>query len=653
MFLQENRGSIYVRHRFQLPQGLAADIRSRTPRFGFGGPGGFGEAVYYRTYSRRFLGRQESWADTVLRVVRGAFSVRMDWYDRRGLVWDAGAMSELAHRMADAMFEMRFLPPGRGLYAMGTDHVYRVGSMPLFNCGATTTRSANLADELAWVMDALMCGVGVGAEVTSEPIELRAPGFPADLCVPDSREGWVDSVRALIEAFTLGAPRPRFDYSGIRKAGTPLMGIGGVASGPEPLQRLHAWMEATLERALRGEITPLRLRADLVNQIGACVSMADVRRSSEMLIGPANSPEFHDLKNYEANPDRADWGWASNNSFAVDSPDDAARAASAIAYCAGEKPGVLNRMRLRAGGDRATLVNPCGEIPLESRELCNVVEVLPTRCKSEAEFTEALDLATFYASSVSLLPTHHPSTNAVIHRNRRIGVSLTGVSSVFDLYRPGLAWNAMLAGLRRYVRGRADHYAQEARVLAPVRVTTVKPSGTVSQLAGVTPGMHWAVDTFAVRRMRVGEHSPIRRVLDAAGMPSERDPNGNLLVYSWPIFTPGRAEKDVPMCDQVALLTSLAEHYADNAVSCTLKASGDDADPRAIHAMLDDVIPRVTTVSLMRISDLEEKYALAPYERISEHEYRARAASVPKVDWSKWGGDGQDAGYCDGGSCQL
>jgi ribonucleoside-triphosphate reductase (thioredoxin) len=653
MFLTENRGSLYVEDRFELDGSVIQALRAYPPTFGFDG---FGEVVYYRTYSREAFGKQERWLDTVVRVVNGVFSIRKDWYRRRGVRWDEGKWQATAASMAYAVYRMHFLPPGRGLYAMGTDHVYRVGAMPLFNCGATTTRSAHFADELGWIMDALMCGVGVGAEVTHEPLHLQSPGPPVRFSVADSREGWVDSVVWLVNAYVYGGPKPRFDYSPIRKAGTKLRGIGGVASGPKPLEDLHLMMEATLEMALRADISNLRLRADLVNQIGACVSMGDVRRSSEMLIGPAGDPEFLALKDYERNPMRSPWGWASNNSIAVDEFSQIQMVAADVANARGEKPGVLNRALLRKRGDKATLVNPCGEIPLEPRELCNVVETFPERCIADGgfrAFDEALELAALYAHTVSLLPTHSESTNRVLHRNRRIGVSISGISALFDGEFKGNAdsLRAWLRPRRMLVEEKAIEYAVEARVLAPIRVTTIKPGGTVPLLAGTQGGMSWPVDEYAIRRIRVGAHVPIRKLFDAAGLGSEVDPDSGAMVYSFPIHSPGRVERDVPLRDQGELLFALSDAWADNAVSCTLKYSAQEAPD--LQDFLEDAIPDVPSLSVAALADLEGNYALPPYQRIDREEYERLKSSQPKIDWKAYAADGSDAPYCDGGTCAL
>ena len=146
-------------------------LQQRTPAFGFGG---FGEATYYRTYSRRKEdGSQEHWADTVVRVMNGVMSVRKQHYVNSRLQWDEGYWQAYADEMATAMYEMKWLPPGRGLWAMGTEYVYTRGGAALNNCGAVDT--ADLSAAADWTMDMLMCGVGVGFNTAWDGANVALP----------------------------------------------------------------------------------------------------------------------------------------------------------------------------------------------------------------------------------------------------------------------------------------------------------------------------------------------------------------------------------------------------------------------------------------------------------------------------------------------
>ncbi len=221
--------------------------------------------------------------------------------------------------------------------------------------------------------------------------------------------------------------------------------------------------------------------------------------------------------------------------------------------------------------DRAWLSNPCSETPLEGFELCNLAEVFPTKCKSDEEFYQALKFTTFYASTASLLPSHRPETNAIVACNRRIGVSLSGVADYLEQIGAAQLTRRLREGYR-IVREENERLAKEAGIPVSIRVTTIKPLDTVSQLAGVSSGMHFPTFKYAIRRIRVGEDSPIAQVLIDAGISHERDLySEHTLVFEFPIDQ-GKTRKatEVSAWEQFAFLAMLQREWSDNMVSCTV-----------------------------------------------------------------------------------
>ena len=295
-----------VEERFTLKRTFRDEIRAKRARFGFGG---FGEATYYRTYSRlKQDGSQEHWADTVIRVVDGILSIRKNHYILNRLLWEEEKWQSYARRLADAMFDMKWLPPGRGLWVMGTDYVYERGGAALNNCGAVDT--TDLAVAADWTMDMLMRGVGVGFNTAwrGENVTMPDKSRPITFVIPDSREGWVASVRLLIESYTRGGAWFAFDYDTIRPKGSPIKGFGGTASGPDPLKELHRRIEKYLDDYCHGIHDRTRTTADIMNAIGACVVAGNVRRSAEIALGSVDDGTFLDLKYFEKNPDRSEIG---------------------------------------------------------------------------------------------------------------------------------------------------------------------------------------------------------------------------------------------------------------------------------------------------------------------------------------------------------
>ena len=657
--MQENDKKALVNERFELKTDVCEALKGKTPRFGFGG---FGEATYYRTYSRRKEdGSQEHWADTVIRVTNGVMSVRKQHYSNSLLLWDEGHCQAYAAEMAEAMFEMKWLPPGRGLWAMGTEYVYTRGGAALNNCGAVDT--SDLSSAADWAMDMLMCGVGVGFNTAWDGRNAAVPdkSRPVPFVIPDSREGWVASVRMLIESYTKEGAWFAFDYDTIRPAGSPIRGFGGTASGPEPLKTLHRRIESYLDAFCAGETDATRCTADVFNAIGACVVAGNVRRSAEIALGSADDGTFLELKDYARHPERSEIGWMSNNTVVLEKTQDFEKLPMiARQIIANGEPGIMNLINVqeyarygRKSHDNAWLANPCAEIPLESHELCNLAEVFPSRCGDEEDFYKVLEYATFYASTVALLPTHRPETNAIVVRNRRIGVSLSGVADMLD----GLGATELTRRLRKgykIVQAVNRKLAADAGVPASIRVTTIKPSGTISQLAGVSSGMHFPTFQYALRRMRVGNDSAVCRVLKAAGVPHEPDAySDNTTVFAFPIDQ-GKTRKatEVSAWEQFAFLAMLQREWSDNMVSCTVYFDPETEGHQVEH-MLAQFAPVIKSVSMLPHSE-SGAYRQMPYEGISREMYEAKRAEMPQIDWGRFSdSDGIESRFCSNDSCEV
>ncbi len=359
----------FVQHRFELNESTKEELQGMTPEFGFDG---FGELVFYRTYSRaKEDGSMESWTDVVIRVTEGTFSIRKDWYLRNHITWDEDFWQHYALHFAISMFKMEWLPPGRGLWAMGSDFVYERGSMALYNC-AHSSIGDNIGRDVNWCMDSLMNGVGVGfTPERNDELITYLPTQTYTYIIPDSREGWCDSTEALINSFlSPDQKKPVFDYSLVRPAGLPIRGFGGVSSGPEPLIDLHKKIEHFFEmyRTLSWYDSVL-LKADIINCVGVCVVAGNVRRSAEIICLPITDPVFLDMKDYEKYPYRGAHGWMSKNSAILEDDSDfelLGEIASRVIK-AGE-PGILNKKNFPLGRigkkgyvkpDPGTGTNPC------------------------------------------------------------------------------------------------------------------------------------------------------------------------------------------------------------------------------------------------------------------------------------------------------
>ncbi len=721
-----------VEKRFHLPLSIIKEVKEKfKPSFGFGG---FGEITYYRTYSRSIEDllpneiswenkwKNENWLDSCVRVVEGTFSIRKDWYFKIGLKWEETKWQVIARQMLEFIYQMKFLPPGRGLFSMGSEHVFNIGSMALNNCAQTNVRVDSLAADLAWSMDALMCGCGVGYKLDLKgtliinPLTNEREAFAR---IPDTREGWVESTELLIDALIKGT-NILFNYDDIREFGQPIKGFGGVASGPAPLMILHSRIRHYFKLFQRRETNKTRFVCDLINAVGTCVVSGNVRRGAQIIIGSANDLTFLDLRNKEVHndfetadrikqlhervfelskdgnnrgkgyssclnylfdndlssplylTDRINICALSNNSCALESSSDFSLLdVIAKKNSSGVEMGMINVMNIQKFGrfgqsykdsdylriDHASSCNPCGEIPLEDKELCNLVELFPTRCESVQELKTAAKLATIYAQSVSLLMTHSHETNSVLSRNRRIGVSISGVADWLDQFGASQLTKIMR---ETYViiRQTARAMAQESGVPEPIRVTTVKPSGTISQLAGVSSGMHFPTFQYAIRRIRISQDSQIGELMKSANIPWEPDEvQVNTNVFSYPIYQgKTRAATSVSAWEQFALLAMLQREWSDNMVSCTIYWNP-DTERNQIEQMLGQFAPLIKSVSLLPHSP-EGAFVQMPYEGIDQGKYHELKLKIKPIDFSNYNSneqpDNKDATlYCENDSCET
>jgi ribonucleoside-triphosphate reductase len=310
--------------------------------------------------------------------------------------------------------------------------------------------------------------------------------------------------------------------------------------------------------------------------------------------------------------------------------------------------------------DEASLINPCAEIPLCSKEVCNLAEAFPPRCEGPDEFIQALKYGTFYSSTVSLHRTHRQETNRIIAKNRRIGVSISGIAQWASMVGHPRWGNMNYTAMTEYLREGYKavvttnrELAQEAGVPESIRKTTVKPSGSISLLAGCTPGVHYPVSRYAIRRVRVGKDSPIVPALKAAGVPHEDDTySDNTLCFEFAID-----HGDIRQCDQVSpweqfsVVAMLQRCFVDNSVSATIYFDKEKDGPD-VEKMLAAYIPILKSVSMLPHSG--HGYAQAPYEPIDEETYEALRNAYDDPDFSTVA-ESEPSGskFCSGDQCEL
>ena len=653
--------------KFKLSLTFITKYKRKKPPFGFNG---LGELVYMRTYSRiKENGKNERWWETVQRVVEGTYTMQKQWIDSHQLGWNAWQAQRSAQEMFDRIFNMKFLPPGRGLWAMGSvitekKKLYAA----LNNCAfvSTETIKEDGSKPFCFLMDASMLGVGVGFDTKgAEKILVKGPTTkraPETFVIPDTREGWVESVGALIDSYFHGSSDISFDYSKIRPAGELIKGFGGLSSGWKPLKEVHEATRSVLAKNMGAPLTVTTI-VDIMNLIGKCVVAGNVRRTAEIVFGSPEDDEYLDLKNYKVNPHREQYGWTSNNSIFAELGMDYKDVCKRIID--NGEPGFawLENMqgysRMKNGRDnkdhRAAGGNPCLEQTLESYELCCLVETFPNNHDSLEDYLKTLKYAYLYAKTVTLGKTHWPETNRVMLRNRRIGCSVSGIAQ-FLSFRG-------IEELREWLETGYDkiqewdkQYSDWFAVPKSIKTTSVKPSGTVSLLVGATPGLHYPESRFYIRRIRLAKQSELIEPLRKAGYKLEPafGSEDSTMVVEVPVdMGEGiRTAAELSIWEQFSLAAFLQRHWADNQVSCTATF-----DPETEADELPHVL-KYFQYRLKGISLLPRKnggaYKQMPYEAITEKEYNKQVKKLGYLSFVGVEGEQADVDkFCNNDVCGI
>jgi len=652
---------------FHLSEHFMNKFKRKKAPFGFNG---LGELVYNRTYSRlKEDNKNEQWWETVQRVVEGTFNMQKRHIDANGLGWNAWKAQHSAQQMYERIFTMKFLPPGRGLWAMGTAITEEKELFAaLNNCAFVSTEAiaAEFSKPFCFLMDASMLGVGVGFDTKgAEKLVLKGPNpsrRDEEYVVPDTREGWVESLRLLLESYSLGTGRLIFDYSSIRDEGAPILGFGGESSGPAPLVELHETISAILDEQVGQPLTITSI-VDIMNLIGKCVVAGNVRRTAEIVFGEPDSEEYLDLKNYEVNPHRATYGWTSNNSIFAKTGMDYEPAAERIRY--NGEPGFAWLDNMKAYGrmadkpnhkdHRAKGGNPCLEQTLESYELCCLVETFPTNHESLQDYLTTLKYAYLYAKTVTLGKTHWPDTNRVMLRNRRIGCSMSGIAQFLANRGTGVLQEWMDKGYH-HIQKLDKEYSDWMAIPASIKTTSIKPSGTVSLLAGATPGIHFPESRYYIRRMRLGINSNLVPSLEKAGYKLEPafGSETTTLVVEIPVDVGEgvRTLDEVSMWEQLGLAALAQKYWADNQVSCTVTFSP-ETEGQDIAPALDLFQYQLKGISFLPKLD-HGAYPQMPYESIDVETYTSMKAGLGKLNFGRVKGEEiAIERFCDNDMCEI
>lgn len=587
--------------------------------------GPLGYLTYKRTYARPLEnGQSEEFTQTVDRVLRAC---------REQLKCCFTDHEEI--RLRDHFYSMRGSVAGRFWWQLGTATVDRLGLFSLQNCAFTVIDDP--VKPFVWAMDALMLGSGVGFNLQREHVYAlpkvkactitRKDSSDADFIVPDSREGWVALLeRVLLAHFKTGVG---FTYSTIcvRGKGTTIKGFGGVASGPEELctgiSSIHSLLNSRAKKKLR-TVDAL----DLMNIIGSIVVAGNVRRSAQIAIGDMDDLQFLGAKQWSKG-DIPNWRAMSNNTV-ICNDINLLPPQFWDGYGGGGEPYGLLNMHLsrsvgRAGDGRYTDKkamgsNPCNEQTLEPNETCCLAELFLPNITSAEQFDDVCQLLYRINKHSLALPCHQSATEKVVHRNMRMGIGVTGYLQATEEQR---SW---LPSAYEKLRAFDKEYAKVHGFPTSIKLTTVKPSGTLSLLAGVTPGCHPAFAQYYIRRIRMSSTVSLVQACRDSGYDVEYQRNFdgssdyNTVVVSFPCAVPEgtKLAKDMTAIEQLEVVKRLQSDWSDNAVSCTVYYKKDElANIRQWLAV--NYNKYIKGCSFLLHSD--HGFDQAPYEEISKIRY--------------------------------
>ena len=627
-----------------------------------------GYLTYKRTYARRIdendpESRTEEFPETVNRILT-ACDTQLH----------VGFTDEEKFKLAHHLLTLKGSVAGRFWWQLGTGTVERLGLASLQNCAFVVVDHPIVP--FTWAMDMLALGSGVGYNIQKEHVDklpavrewfkapIRVDDGGADFIIPDSREGWVRFLAKTLKAAFLSERKEKgsFTYStqAIRGKGKPIKGFGGTANGPEELCWGIDQISKVLMRRAGKKIRPIDA-LDIMNIIGFIIVAGNVRRSAQIAIGDPDDVEYLLSKRWDMGT-IPKWRAMSNNSVVCDDIRDLHEYFWDGYSGKGEPFGLINLKLSRKVGRLGETdypdpevqgYNPCAEQSLASYETCCLAEVFLPNITSKEEFLEVITMLYRICKHSLALPAHHKETEDIVHKNMRMGIGLTGVLQASEEQK---SW--MDEGYK-HLRDYDKRYSEIHGFKPSIKLTTVKPSGTLSLLPGVTPGVHPGYAQYMYRRIRIASESPLLDVCRKHGYPIEFQKNldgsddYNTQVVTFPFSYPEgtKLESDMTALTQLAEVRKLQEKWSDNSVSCTVYYKMEELP--AIREYLAKHYKN-NHKSLSFLLHSGHGFAQAPFEAISKEVFDALNENTIKITSVEGNTTSSiDESDCAGGACPI
>lgn len=592
--------------------------------------------------------RRETWEETVRRYV-DYFSGKFPHYP-----------TEDIYR---SIVNLEVMPSMRALMTAGP--ALERDPIAGFNCSFVAVDHPRAFDEILYI---LMCGTGVGFSVERQFIaKLPIVGAKVTVSdsgqlgidtlesmehidyvikVKDSKGGWAGAYRELISHLYAGKI-PKWDVSKVRPAGAKLKVFGGRASGPQPLVDLFKFTIDTFKGAVGRKLTSVECH-DLVCKVAEIVVVGGVRRSALISLSNLSDDRMRVAKSgqwWNTDPQRA---LANNSAVYTERPQAELFMKEWLALIeskSGER-GIFNRnaaiQKARDTGrrDASKIVgtNPCAEITLRSMGLCNLSEVVVRAGDSLVDLRDKVEIAVIIGTYQSMLTNFRyvrEGWKQNQEEERLLGVSMTGIMDHEVLSQVSGAARDWLVHLRGHAIQVNKEWAAKLGINQSVAITTVKPSGTVSQLVDAASGKHERYAQYYIRTVRGDNKDPLTQLMLSQGFPAEPDVTkpDNTTVFSFPVKAPEGAvmRNDRTAIQQLEHYLMFQEHWSEHNVSNTIYVK--DHEWLEVGAWVYKHFDSLAGVSFLPHSD--HTYRQAPYTECTEEEYLALKARMPSFDWSQ------------------
>jgi ribonucleoside-diphosphate reductase alpha chain/ribonucleoside-triphosphate reductase len=629
-----------------------------------------GDFVYYRTYSRWLTAekRREYWWETVRRAVEYNCTIAMT------------NRSE-AEELFDNIFHLRQFLSGRTFWVGGTS-VAKYYPMANYNCSFQVIDTFDAFKDVFYL---LMIGSGVGVRILKNDVA-QLPKVRTDfevvhkdytplpraeredntsleffynntvkVTIGDSKEGWVQSLDFFLKLIYSNEYRNIktiiIDYDHVRPKGEKLRTFGGTASGHSSLKNMFSKIDRVVKKAgFLSESKLVKLKPidclDIANVIGENVVVGGVRRTAEIVLVDADDKECIEAKSNLYTMEDGKWvvneeilhrSMSNNSIYYTSKPTREMIKWQLERMRYSGEPGWVNEVAGSKRRPNFNGVNPCGEILLDNKGLCNLTTInvfafVDANNHLDVQgLLKAQRLSARASYRMTCVELELAQWNNVQQRDKLLGCSLTGWQDMVNATEMSREEQAsLLKLLRDAAKKEAEMYAAELGGRTPVLVTTVKPEGTLSQLPVVSSGVHYSHSPYYIRRVRINAHDPLVKVCEELNYPvypevGQEWETCTTKVVEFPVKAPeGKTKYDVGAIEQLENYKLFMENYVDHNCSITIHVRPDEweAVEEWVYENWDDTV----ALSFLPLDD--SFYQLLPYEAIDEAEYNRRVAEM-------------------------